>query len=329
MILAGDTGGTKTLLALFEPGPTQPRLLAEATFACADYPSLQAIVELFLRQAQPAGALTAACFGVAGPVHGTTAKITNLPWAIDATQLSAQLGDIPVSLLNDLQATALGMLTLPTSAFAVLQEPAAAPAADATIAVLAPGTGLGESLLVSTAGRYRALPSEAGHGDFAPTSDAEIDLLRFLRERHGGHVSYERVLCGDGFGDLYDFARSASGAAEAAWLPAKGQGPSRNAAISNAGLAGTDPHCVRAVEMFVEILGSEAGNAALRGLAQGGVLLGGGIPPKILPALQTGAFLAKFHDKGRFRGWLETLSVRVSLEPRAALLGAAHQAATA
>jgi glucokinase len=196
-------------------------------------------------------------------------------------------------------------------------------ASGATIAVIAPGTGLGESLLVSDGVRYRALPSEGGHGDFAPGTDDEIDLLRYLRDHHGAHVSYERVLSGAGLGDLYDFVRQATAATEPSW-PAG----DRNAAISHAALEGTDPTAVRALEMFVEILGAEAGNHALRGLATGGVVLGGGIPPKILSALQHPRFLDRFNAKGRFAPWTRARSVRVALEPRAALFGAAHHAAT-
>ncbi len=335
MILAGDIGGTKTVLAVCEPGDGgAPRVVREAQFQGADYPSLEAILDEFLDAGGPAEArslppegITGACFGVAGPVEAGAAKITNLPWTIDARALSAGLGGAPVALLNDLQATALGALVLPPAAFATLQEPAAPPAPGATIAVIAPGTGLGEAVLISgDGGRYRALPSEGGHADFAPTTDEEIELLRFLRARHGGHVSYERVLSGDGIGDLYDFVRAARGAAEPE--PAHLGPGDRNAAISGAALAGADPDAARALALFVAVLGAEAGNHALRALATGGVVIGGGIPPKILPLLQTGALVERFNDKGRFRRWTRALAVRVILEPRAALLGAAHHAAT-
>jgi glucokinase len=322
VILAGDIGGTKTVLAICD---AQLAIVREAVYLCADYPSLEAILEHFLPSADR-GALTAACFGVAGPVVGGTAKITNLPWTIDAAALAARLG-VPVALLNDLQATALGALILPATAFAVLQ-PAAAPASGGTIAVIAPGTGLGEALLVSDGVRYRALPSEGGHTDFAPGTDDEIELLRYLRGVHGPHVSYERVLSGAGIGDLYNFVRKATGTAEAAWLTAEIAAGDRNAVISQHALDGRDPASVRALDMFVEILGAEAGNLALRGLATGGVVIGGGIPPKILPALQHPRFLDRFTAKGRFSTWARSLGVRVTLEPRAALFGAAHHAAT-
>jgi glucokinase len=339
VILAGDVGGTKVVLAICD---AELAIRRQDVFPCADYPSLEAVLDAFLLPADRA-TLTAACFGVAGPVVAGTAKITNLTWTIDAARVAAVLGGIPVTLLNDLQATALGALVLPDMTFAVLQ-PAAARAPDATIAVIAPGTGLGEALLVSDGARYRALPSEGGHADFAPGTDEEIELLRYLHTRHGDHVSYERVLSGAGIGELYDFVRTATGAPEPAWLiaalaahapatpvPAAPSHPAtshadRNALISQAALDGTDPQCVRALDMFVEILGAEAGNLALRGLATGGVVIGGGIPPKILAALQHRRFLDRFNAKGRFASWTRGLAVRVALEPRAALFGAADHA---
>jgi len=312
VILAGDVGGTKTVLAIC--GDQDFALAREAVYPCADYPSLEAILDAFLAPDERAG-LAAACFGVAGPISENTSKITNLPWTIDGHAVSAKLG-IPVTLINDLQATALGTLILPDTAFAVLQPPSA-PAPHGSIAVIAPGTGLGTALLVSDGRRYRALPSEGGHADFAPTTDEEIEFLRFMRARHGGHVSVERVLSGAGIGDLYDFVRTT--------LRATGD---RNAQISRAALDRTDPSAIRAVELFVELLGAEAGNLALRGLTTGGVVIGGGIPPKLLPALQEPRFLDRFNAKGRFSRWTRGLAVRVALEPRAALFGAAHYAAT-
>ena len=323
MILAGDVGGTKTVLAICD---RTLAIVRESVYPCAEYPSLEAILDAFL-QPGDRGDLTGACFGVAGPVVAGTAKITNLPWTIDAAQLAEKLGGLPVTLLNDLQATALGTLVLPDTAFAVLQAPAATTPGE-TIAVIAPGTGLGEALVVSSGTQMRALPSEGGHADFAPGTDDEIALLRYLRDRYGGHVSYERVLSGAGIGDLYDFVRKATGTPEPAWLTEKLAGHDRNAVISRAALDRSDPTCIRALEMFAEMLGAEAGNLALRGLATGGVVIGGGIPPKILPILQDGRLLERFNAKGRFAPWTRSLGVRIALEPRAALFGAAHYAAT-
>jgi glucokinase len=320
MILAGDIGGTKALLALCADDGTVTR---EAIFHCAEFASFEAIVDAFLPDRPGLGA---ACFGVAGPVVAGSAKITNLPWTIAEASLSARLGGARVRLLNDLQATALGALAIPSSAFAVLQ-PGSVPW-HSTIAVIAPGTGLGESLLVADGARYDALPSEGGHADFAPSTEDEIELLRYLRGLYGHHVSYERVLSGNGIGDLYGFCRLRSGTAEPDWLARELAAGDRNAGIASVALEARDPVCARALAMFVELLGAEAGNLALRGLASGGVVIGGGIPPKILPALQHGGFLARFGDKGRFASWMRTLFVRVSLEPKAALYGAAHYAVT-
>ena len=214
------------------------------------------------------------------------------------------------------------MLVLPDQAFAVLQH--GERPESATIAVIAPGTGLGESLLYFDGKTYQALPSEGGHADFAPGTEDEIRLLRYLRALYGEHVSYERVLSGHGLGDLYGFCRSEANAPEPAWPTGD-----RNAAIAKAALDKTDPCAVRALDMFAELLGAEAGNLALRGLATGGILIGGGIPPKILPVLQTARFLERLTAKGRFATWTRALPVRVSLEPRAALLGAAHRATLA
>ncbi|HSD90904.1 MAG TPA: glucokinase [Kofleriaceae bacterium] len=316
MILAGDMGGTKTVLALCNE---RGDVVREKMFKCADFGSLEAIIDAFLVDQR----VEAACFGVAGPVVDGVAHITNLPWTIGEKQLETKLGG-PVRLLNDLQATAIGMTVLPATAFAVLQQGVVPPSS--TIAVIAPGTGLGEATLVSDGIRYRALPSEGGHADFAPGTSEELALWQFMRDRHGAHVSVERVLCGNGIGDLYDFARKQSGAEEPQWLVHEMKTGDHNAAIANAALANRDPVCVKALTMWVSILGAEAGNHALRALATGGVVIGGGIPPKILPALQSGALLERFVAKGRFTDWMKGLSLRVALEPRAALLGAAHTA---
>lgn len=316
MILAGDIGGTKTTLALCDDHGVIQR---EATEKSGDWSSLEQIVEKFAP-----GTVRAACFGVAGPVVGGVAKITNLPWTIASASLTKLLGGAKVELQNDLQATALGMLVIPDSSFTVLQ-PGERPT-NATVVVIAPGTGLGEATLFHDGRTYRALPSEGGHADFAPGTEEEIRLLRYLRGLYGEHVSYERVLSGDGIADLYGFCRTQADSNEPAWLTAELSSGDKNAAIAKAALANRDTCAVRALAMFVEVLGAEAGNLALRGVATGGIIIGGGIPPKILPALQTGALLARLTAKGRFQTWTRALSVRVALEPRAALLGAAHQA---
>lgn len=301
MILAGDIGGTKTTLALCDD---DGRIEREATEKSADWASLEQIIDKFAP-----GHVRAACFGVAGPVVDGVAKITNLPWTIATASLATKL-HAKVSLINDLQATAYGMLVLPASGFATLQ--AGTPVARGTIAVIAPGTGLGEALLWHDGTRYHALPSEGGHADFAPGTEDEIKLLRHLRGLYGDHVSYERVLSGHGISDLYGFCRGGDG--------------DDPAHITDLALRHADPNAVRALALFVELLGAEAGNLALRGMATGGIVIGGGIPPKILPALKSDSFLSRLCSKGRFSDQMRALTVRVALEPRAALLGAAHQA---
>jgi len=320
VILAGDIGGTKTALALADPRDPA-RVIREQAFPSARYGSLEAIVDEFLASERPP--LFAAAFGVAGPIEDGVANITNLPWTIDTRALSGKLG-APVSLLNDVQATALGMLGLPATSFVELQPGRARDRG--TIAVIAPGTGIGTSLLVWAGDRYLALPSEAGHADFAPNSDDEVELWRFLRARHGGHVSVERVVCGSGIVDLYAYARTQRGDAEPAWLTEALASSDRAAVIGQAALADRDPACVHAIALFAATLGAEAGNAALRGLAHGGVIIGGGIPPKLLPALQHGSTIERFCAKGRFEPWLRSLPVRICLDSRAALVGAVHSA---
>jgi glucokinase len=322
MILGGDVGGTKALLALAQDDGA---IVRETIYHCADFPSFEAIVDVFLGEGPPV-VLRGASFGVAGPVIGGVAKITNLPWTISEAGLAARLPGAQVRLLNDLQATALGALAIPATSFQTLQPGVVAP--HATIAVIAPGTGLGEALLVSDGVRYIAQPSEGGHADFAPGTDEELELWKFLRAKYGAHVSYERVLSGNGLGDLYEFCRARAGVAEPAWLTAEIAAGDRNEVVSISALAGKDPVCVRALEMFVEVLGAECGNLALRGLALGGVVIGGGIPPKILPALAWPGFLARFNGKGRFATWTRALPVRVSTEPRASLYGAVHEVVT-
>jgi glucokinase len=315
LILAGDIGGTKTTLALCDD---HGKVVREATEKSGDWASLEQIVDKFAP-----GPVSAACFGVAGPVVDGVAKITNLPWTIATSSLEKQLG-AKVSLLNDLQATALGMLVLPDASFAVLQQ--GTHLDRGTVAVIAPGTGLGEAVLYHDGRGYRAMPSEGGHADFAPGTEDEILLLRYLRGLYGEHVSYERVLSGHGIGDLYGFCRERANEPEPTWLAQELATGDRNAVVSKAGLERRDPCAVRALAMFAEVLGAEAGNLALRAVATGGVFIGGGIPPKILPALQTGVCIQRLTAKGRFSTWTRGLSVRVALEPRAALYGAAHEA---
>lgn len=326
-ILAGDIGGTKTHLAVFSSTRGVHASLAEATFASRDYPSLGAIVREFLSRIETK--VDRAGFGVAGPVVRGKATITNLPWVMDEETLARELGLSSVDLFNDLQAIAAAVPHLGAGDLHPLNRGRAA--AGAAIAVIAPGTGLGEAYLVWDGARYRAYPSEGGHADFAPADARQAGLLAYLRERFE-HVSFERVCSGMGFPNIFAFLKQSGGAEEPQWLAerlAASEDPMP--VIVEAALDATRPCglCRAALEMFVSILGAEAGNLALKVMATGGVYLGGGIPPRILPALQAGLFLKAFRGKGRMTALMNNIPIHVILNPKAALLGAAGQTLSA
>ena len=321
LILAGDVGGTKTDLGLFKHSAGTLELVREHRYATAKFDSLEAVCVDFVG----AGAVNAACLGVPGPIIDGRAHATNVPWELSSATLSRALKGVPVRLLNDLAAIAYGMVNLKPSEFVVL-HPAENPPAHGNIAVIAAGTGLGESSLVWEGDKYYAVASEGGHADFAPHNAEQIELLRSLAAEFG-HVSYERVLSGPGLWNVYQFLRRESHVEEPAWLSAQIAAGDASAAVSEAAIAGRDPVCVKALTMFCDIYGSEAANLALKVLALGGVYLGGGIAPKILPMLTNGTFVRGFLAKGRLNEILKRMEVRVSLNPAAGLLGAAHVAA--
>lgn len=328
VVLAGDVGGTKTLIALFERSGGSLRTLREQRFASGSYASLEEIVAAFLAAGQQP-AIGGACFAVAGPVLGGHAKATNLPWEMDERSLERAIGTLRVRLVNDLEGTAYGMLFLRPDEQHVLL-PGTRPALRGHVAVIAAGTGLGEAMLFFDGKDHHPVASEGGHADFAPQTDREIALLRHLRERFGGHVSYERILSGAGLHDVYGFLRDAGFATESPELrDALAAASDPTPLISQRGLARTDALCAEALDLFCRIYGAEAGNLALRMLATGGVFLGGGIAPKILPALSRGGFAEAYAQKGRLRPLVESIPVRVCLNPKAALHGAAHLAAQA
>jgi glucokinase len=322
LILAGDVGGTKTHLGLFRRSGTILEPVRERLYATAEFPSLESACADFLRDATR---VDAACFGVAGAVIDGRAHASNVAWQLSSASLSRALNGIPVTLINDLAATAHGVIHLKESEVAILHR-AENPPAHGNIAVIAAGTGLGESALVWDAGGYHAVASEGGHADFAPHGEEQIDLLRFL-EAEFGHASYERVLSGPGLANIYRFIRARSHTDEPAWLAEQIAGGDPAAAISHAALASRDPVCVHAMTMFCDIYGSEAANLALKMLALGGVFLGGGIAPKILPTLMQGGFMRGFLSKGRLNEILSRIEVRVALNPATGLLGAGHCAA--
>ncbi len=320
-LLAGDVGGTKTELAVFARRGEDLATVREAKYASREFASLEAVVRRFLDEARPSR-LDAACFAVAGPVTEGKVRTTNLPWTVEAALLAPLVGTDRVRLVNDLEAAAYGMLFLEPGDFRVLR--AAGPPRRGNIAVIAPGTGLGEAILFWDGARHHPVASEGGHADFAPRDAEQIELLRHLGARYGAHVSYERVLSGDGLHNLYVFLRDAGRGLEPPWLAERLARGDPNATIAELALSGESPLCVAALDLFCSILGAEAGNLALKSFATGGVILGGGIPPKILPALEKGGFLAALTDKGRLASWLEAVPVRVALVPRAPLIGAAR-----
>ncbi len=325
MIVAGDIGGTKTVLALFEESGGQLRQLRDETFKSKDHGSLEEILGKFLKGEK----LRAGCFGVAGAVIEGKAKTTNLPWSLDEVKLAAAVGAPRAKLLNDLEAAAYGMLHLKPDELVSL-NPDNPPVRKGNVAVLAAGTGLGEAMLYFDGSRHHPLASEGGHCDFAPRTDVEIELLKYLRDKYKGHVSYERILSGPGFMNVYAFLRDRGYHPETPELKAKLTSPDLPAAaiITQLGQAGSDPLCRATNDLFCEIYGAEAGNLGLKCVAVGGVYIGGGIAPKMLPDLQRGGFWKAFLDKGRFAGLMKGLPVFVSLNPRAPLIGAAHYAAS-
>lgn len=321
MRLAGDIGGTKTLLSLFEADADGSwHCQHEQVFASQAFAHFDDILTAFL----PTNAcISSACFGIAGPVVNQRCQTTNLPWLIDAGDLQQRLGTQQVKLLNDLEAMALGMLCLPEQDLLELNPNAQTQTGN--IAVLAAGTGLGEAILYWDGKRHQPMATEGGHCDFAPQTAQQDRLLQFLRVLYPEHVSNERVISGMGIGHLYDFlcqdqfASACPAVAACADEHAEGD---RNAIITQLGINGDDPLCTEVVRLFVELYGAEAGNLALKSLATGGVFIGGGIAPKLLPAIQSGAFMKAFCAKGRFLPLLDNVSVKVALNPRTPLLGA-------
>lgn len=321
MLLAGDIGGTKTVLALFETAAfgrtTTPRHLQ--VFPSGRFTSLKAIIAQFLQDKNVT--VKVASFGVAGPVVDGRSQITNLPWVVDSA-IIRQTFHIPhVTLLNDLESIANAIPHLQADDVAIINKGEAAPGG--AIAVIAPGTGLGEAFLTWTGQRYQAHPSEGGHASFAPTNADQRALLAFLEEKMH-HVSFERVCSGSGIPNLYAFWQQDGRFAEPQWLReqiARAKDPTP--IIVEAGLAGTAEICTATVQMFVDILAGEASNMAVKVLATGGVYLGGGIPPRLLKLLQTDRFIAEFSDKGRFSEMMLKIPIRVICNPQTALLGAA------
>jgi len=319
MILAGDVGGTKTLLGLFDAGPERPVARDTQSYVTTEYVDLTAVIRAFTARPAVRGTpLTGACFGVAGPVLGDTAELTNVPFRIDGPAIAAAFGIARVTLLNDLESMAYAVPVLDAAERCTLQ--AGVPARGANMALLAAGTGLGEALLHNNGDRFVPSPTEAGHADWAARTPRDLRVLSFLVDRHG-RAEVEDVIAGKGLANLHRVTHASGCAAHI-----DADSPDAPAALTRAALEGRCADCVEALDIFVEAYGAEAGNLALRTLAAAGVFVGGGIAPKILPALIDGRFMRAFRDKGPMRPLLERVPVHVILNPDAGLLGAAVHA---
>jgi len=330
MILAGDVGGTKVHLALynFDDGKLQP--VRDRKFPAAQFDKLDDVVKAFLtggdgHPPQDASEIVAACFGCPGPVRDGRIKLTNLPWSLDARALRASLGIEHIFLLNDLEANGYGIPELAKESIFVLHE--ADSSAVGHRGLIAAGTGLGEALLIWD-GKHRhiPIPSEGGHCDFAARTDQEIALLQYLRRELKGRVSFERVVSGIGIKNVYAFLKDDQKMEEPAWLRDRIASEDPNAVIGECAENGSSELCHETMQIFAAAYGAETGNIALKVLAAGGMYLGGGIAPKILKTLQSGAFTKAFLDKGRLSPVLEAIPVRVILDDTCALLGAAAYA---
>jgi glucokinase len=326
VFLAGDIGGTHSRLSLLAPtakGGGRARVVRHEVFDSPKFGSLDDVVREFL--GKPAPVVKGAAFGVAGPVVHGHAHITNLGWDVDARALERKLRIRRVTLLNDLVALAVGTLGVSSSKMRVLGDAGAPQRKGANIAVLAAGTGLGEAILVwdDHAARFVPSPTEGGHTDFAPADELQGELLGFLRDHFGKHISWERILSGNGLGSLYDFFREAKGVAETkANAAAVAAAPDRNAAIAQLGTTGKSKAAARAVQLFARIYGAEAGNLALKTLAVGGVYVCGNIAARMVSVLASGAFMEAFWAKGRQRGLMERIPVAVVLDAGIGLAGA-------
>jgi glucokinase len=320
LILAGDVGGTTTRLGLFERAPVRPRPVAVQSFATPDYPGLDAVLTAFLGEGGAAGAsgappIGAACIGVAGPIVGETARLTNAPWLVDAGEIARRLTGARVTLLNDLEAMAHVVPVLEARELHALQ--AGVPDPDGNMALIAAGTGLGEAVLHRVGGRLVTMPTEGGHADWAARRERDMDVLRDLTTRFG-RAEIEQVISGTGLLNLHQVTHQGPCAAARDGSPAS---------VSAAAMTRACSSCVEALELFVEAYGAEAGNLALRTMAAGGVFVGGGIARKILPALEDGRFMRAFRAKAPFEALMARIPVKVILHPEAGLLGAAVHAA--
>ena len=323
MIVAGDVGGTKVHLALY--GFKQGKLVhvRDERFPAAEFTGLEDIVRRFISESG-SPEVTAACFGVPGPVRGGRLRLTNLPWVLDSRELSDHLHIAHVFLINDLEANGYGIPELTSDQLSTLNI--GDTSAVGNRAVVSAGTGLGEGILVWNGKTHIPMPSEGGHTDFGARNPLEAELLVYLTKKLNGRVSYERIVSGPGLHNIYTFLRDEKKMEEPAWLADRMKTEDPNAVIGEVAELGTNELCVKTLDMFVASYGAEAGNMVLKALAIGGVYLGGGIAPKILKTMHNGAFMQAFTDKGRLSDLCIHTPVHIILESRAALLGAAAYA---
>jgi len=316
MLLAGDVGGTKTLLGLFEPGEPRPRHVVSRVYPTQEFDSFTAILDAFAHDVAGPITVDAVAAGVAGPIVDRRAKLTNIAWDVSAAEIGRRLDTSRVALLNDLEAMAYSVAVLDGAELVVLQRGERKPNGNA--AVIAAGTGLGQAYLHFINGHLLPIASEGGHADFAPRTDREFELARMLREQYG-RAEVEHVLSGPGLVNLHRFTHRDAACEAVRGLAAAEQPP----AIAEAALSHTCANCAAALEMFVDAYGAEAGNLGLRGVATAGVFIGGGIAPKILPALQDGRFMVAFRAKAPMVELVSAMPVHVIVNPDAGLLGAA------
>jgi len=321
MILAGDIGGTKINLALYTRLGEKLEVRIQQQFVSSKFASLREVISAFEKETSFEG-LEAACFGIAGPVINGHCRTTNLPWDISTQDIQEYLGIKTVRLMNDLEATAYGMLYLGEDELVNL-NPAGRPV-NANRCVIAAGTGLGEAMLYYDGEEYHPIGTEGGHSDFAPVTAQQDELLKWLRNRYRDHVSFERILSGAGIYTLYEFLFESGFAPQPSFMTHIKEGADRSAMVSECALKHKDPLCMQTLRLFSEIYGAEAGNLALKSMSLGGVYIGGGIAPKILPIISEKHFMDAFAGKGRFENMLRGMQVKVSLNPETALLGAVH-----
>jgi glucokinase len=320
-ILAGDIGGTKTTLGIFVMGKKRPLMKGFKSYPSSEYNGLEKIIELFLSKSRYR--VKRACFGVAGPVSKGICKTTNFPWVIDASKIKGAFGMKNVELINDLSAMAYSVPYLTDTEIHVVNK--ARPEKNGNISLIAPGTGLGQAILIHSENGYIPVPSEGGHVDFAPNNVLEAGLLNYLWD-HYEHVSLERIISGIGILNIYDYLKSTGKYNEPGWLSImiKSEDPAR--VINESAQEKGQKLCLKTIDLFLSILGAAAGNLALTGLTKGGVYVGGGIPTKLLWRIKEDTFMKAFICKGRFRGLMEKIPVNIILHDNAALLGAAIRA---